>query len=158
MMTRQGMRYETRQRLLDKMPDDPPMVPARGDALALYDRYRQGNIRLAERLGHPAGTDLFSDDFSKYPDVGKEEWDPQTARMVIETLMDELSRFDAAAHTENLRDAAILAHRAGRKQLACDLMRGALAQRPHAPFLQSKLAEFEAILLRSETETEKEPT
>lgn len=44
----------------------PPLLPARSDAIAFYEPFREGNARLARRwFGRDA---LFDDDFSEYPD------------------------------------------------------------------------------------------
>lgn len=145
MMNARPLSSPLKARILARLPDDPPLLPSQAEACAFYARYKQGNIRLNARLGNTAGEDFFSDDFSWYPEVADASWPRETALEVIGTLLDQLAAYDDLVDADTMRDAALLAHKAGNGGKALRLMTMAATLRPEGEFIQRKRAEFEAL-------------
>lgn len=119
------------------------LLPARSEAERLYARYAEGNRALARRLGYAQGEGLFAEDFSDWPEAAQESWDEASANAAITALVGELAQRVAEPGADRLRDAALMAERAGDPDLAQDLLTAALTLRPDGPILlalQDRLA------------------
>ncbi len=153
MMNARKITQPRKEQILQALPEGARMMPARAEAEAFYDRYRAGNIRLNERLGGPAGADLFSDDFSDYPEIAQEHWDHDTSAQVINSLLDQVVFYEQLVRADALLDSALLAHKAGNGKLALELIRAAATLRPAGPFIVKKREEFEALYGAKDAQT-----
>lgn len=91
------------------LPSDR-MLPARDDARAFLAPYVAGNRRLNQRFGINDTPNLFSDDFSMFPEQSNERWTEDTANTairacaeVIEELSAQSNSFSAAELTAAAR-------------------------------------------------------
>lgn len=145
MMNARRLSFKLKRHILDSLPLDSRMMPARADAEAFYAHYRDSNIRLNARLGNIKNEDLFSDDFSTYPQEACDRWTEGSSETVIGMLLDHLAHCDGLVQADDMRDAAMLAHRTGNGPLALRLMRAAVLLRPDGPFILEKYKEFETL-------------
>lgn len=144
MMNARGMGVELKDRVLSHIPDDPKLIPSADQARAFYAPYRDSNIRLNARLGNTAGDDLFSDDFSAYPDTPRDRWAHPQSDAVISVLLDELARYGHLP-VDTIREAAEQAHAGGNGPLALKLIQAAAILRPTGPYIQKLLGEYRAL-------------
>lgn len=85
-------REELRRFVLHCLSDSSEkMLPARAEAEAFYEHYRQSNIRLNERFHIGDTPALFDDDFSVYPEEANELWTEKSANLAIGELLQALA-------------------------------------------------------------------
>ena len=128
--------------ILRFLPDDARQVPARADAIRFYERYTESNKALANRMG--IGGDLFDQSFSRYPEVAAENWNNESADLAIASLLRAMSVLCGPLDADTLRDAAFVARKDGRKEIARKLAEGAAHLRPHGPAIQKLLSELKS--------------
>lgn len=144
-MQAQGIEMDLRSMIMRALPDDAGQMPARADAQRFYERYRDGNIALNARLGARDGSDLFSSDFSSYPEEGRETWTEETASHAIASILDALNAWHSDAGAVQLREAAVLAKRAKKPELAYSLIQAASKLRPQGPLIKRLRADIEVL-------------
>ena len=83
------------------------MLPAREQAVAFYERFRQTNAEVLARY-FPRRAQLFREDFSRYPDVPEKPSETamlDVAVRVVLVLLRQLDRYSAADHVRQARKA-----------------------------------------------------
>ncbi|MCM2563872.1 hypothetical protein M8756_17220 [Lutimaribacter sp. EGI FJ00015] len=143
LMNAQDVPPDLRGLIMRALPDDAPQMPARIEAQRFYDRYRAGNVALNARLGGRDGSDLFSDDFSSYPEDPCETWTEQSANQAISLLLGAMNDWHADVGVPQLRAAARLAKQADKTELALRLICAAERLRPHGTLIARLKAELD---------------
>lgn len=93
------VRFEAlRVRLMKRLPNEGRLLPRRDAARAFVAPYVLGNRRLNARFKITALPNLFSDDFSMFPDDGDESWNEATADATIRALAEMLNVLASLDH------------------------------------------------------------
>lgn len=119
------------------------LLPTRSSAMALYDRYKEGNRKLNERFQVNAQPWLFDEDFSRYPEEKRDEWDEASANDAILSILKGVRDipFLEEHEIDLVRDLAVKLE--NKDSLAAHaLMQIANKFRPQGPFIRNKLAEL----------------
>jgi hypothetical protein len=139
MMNARQLPNPLKHRILNQIPPEETMLPSMDEARAFYEKYRESNIRLSARLGHTHNADMFSDDFSKYPQEGRGSWTDDKSELIIGLLLDQLKKNEGIRQVDVIRDAAIEAHKAGHGDRALKLIECAAELRPSGTYIQDLL-------------------
>ena len=93
------VRFEPlRVRLMKLLPNEGRLLPRRDAARAFVAPYVAGNRRLNARFKITALRDLFSDDFSMFPEGGDESWTETTANATIRAIAEMLNVLASLDH------------------------------------------------------------
>ncbi|MEO8243458.1 MAG: hypothetical protein ABI832_14220 [bacterium] len=74
---------EAKASVLAQLHSDDKLLPRRDDAIQFIERYLDGNRQLNARFKISERPDLFSDDFSAYPEEGNELWKEKSFNAAI---------------------------------------------------------------------------
>jgi hypothetical protein len=143
----------SKARVLARIPDGEKMLPRREDALRFVEPYLEGNLRLNARFHLTDQPSPFSEDFSDYPESGREEWDEATANAALRAcaqVIHTLSKDNVALTVTDLSQAA-LALQSTLPETAMKFLRAALAMKPGDAIIQQRLAELETLSPREKT-------
>ena len=140
--------------LVDAMPVEDRMTPARNEARAFLEPYREANRRLNDRLNISAEPALFSDDFSDYPEVGNDHLDEAACIMAVQETIVTLGRRAKTLQSLSADDlkVAALALQELNPEVALRLIQAARSLRPNGPHILKILGRLEARAKEPETE------
>jgi hypothetical protein len=142
--------------LVEAMPVEDRMAPSRAEARAFLEPYLDGNRRLNDRLKISTEPDLFTNDFSDYPEVGNDALDEAACVAAVKGTILTLGRRAKTLQSLSADDLKIAAQalQATDPDVALRLIRAAHSLRPHGPHIQKLLKRIEALAAKSETPTE----
>ncbi len=136
--------------VMSRLPRDGKLLPRRDDARRFVEPYLEGNRRLNQRFRINDVPDLFSDDFSAYPEEGNELWTEATANATIRAcaeVIESLSAGNTSFSTAELT-AAAKALATSNPEASKRFMTAALAIRPNSKRLQGKSEALDGKLKR----------
>jgi hypothetical protein len=136
--------------VMSRLPREGKLLPRRDDAMRFVAAYHDSNRRLNERFKINTQPNLFSDDFSSYPEEGNEDWTEATADATIRACAEVIQTL-AAGNTSFSKEeltAAAAALATSHPELSRRFMTAALAIRPNSKRLQGKAAALEDKLKR----------
>ncbi len=124
LMNQKKVSRRLRKILLRHSDDSGKLLPARQDARAFYEHFRQSNKLLNDKYAINGTTCLFNEDFDMYPLDSQETWTEDSANRAILNLLAGVNQLPAL-YPEDL----VLLHKASRRITFIDSERGAaLAQ------------------------------
>lgn len=140
-----GIKPRIADAILNRIPSDGRLVPSKAQAQAFMDRYVDGNRALNHRFKITAEPDLFSTDFSDYPDTAQSDWTEPGASAAILSVLGQLNDVDpvfAALTADDLRTAAT-ALQTTNPDMALRLITVAQTLRPTGPAILRLKAQLE---------------
>lgn len=136
-----------------KIDDKEKLLPSRAEAESFYDKFSEGNKKLNEFIPDRENSNIFSDDFSMYPDISNELFGEAEKEEVyialIRSLLNEIDamskEINSVALAEKYRDMALKVEK-NHPYVAHDLMSRAYALKPDGPFILEKLRSYKKDL------------
>jgi hypothetical protein len=121
-------------------------LPARADARALYERYRQSNIELNNRFGICDRPSIFSEDFDDYPEGGNELWTEEAANRAIVNILRSAAPLTPPSEKEiDFLVQQALEAESEDTEMARRLLRIAEKFRPDGPAIRKSLGKYQKI-------------
>lgn len=131
---------EIKASVMSRLPPDGKLLPPRDDARAFLAPYVAGNRALNARFSISPRPDLFSDDFSAYPEQGQQNWTEDTANAALIACAEVIGNLSTgkASFSADEYIAAAKALTATRPDLADKFMSAALNIHPDSKRLAAK--------------------
>jgi len=125
------------------------LSPSRAIAREYLAHYADSNISLNQRFGISPNPEIFSDDFSMYPEEDNDQWDDASAADALAKVLEIVDNVYGSLSTDEIRDAAVALEKR-KPELSYKLMSVAAKLRPEGRFIQRKLAHYQAVLTEKE--------
>ena len=77
-----------------KADSDMKLRPSRSDAIDFYSKFQESNQQLNKALQIREAEDLFSDDFSTYPEISMDQWNEESASNALLSVLQILVPFN----------------------------------------------------------------
>ncbi|MBC7736414.1 MAG: hypothetical protein H7245_04120 [Candidatus Saccharibacteria bacterium] len=124
-----------------RLPMTERMLPARADARAFLAPYIHGNRRLNTRFAISPALDLFSDDFSMFPEQATDQWTESSANTAIRACAEVIEHLASSAATFTAADyaAAARALRNTRPDIAEKFLAAAQGLKPQSDRFKAKM-------------------
>lgn len=103
-----SVKNSIKKRVVRHLDNSGKSLPAREEAMAFYDHFRESNKQLNRRFALSEREYLFSDDFSMYPVTPADRWTEDSANQAILHLLEGIKEIPLASKIEIalLRDCA----------------------------------------------------
>ncbi len=138
-----------------RLPMTDRMLPARADARAFLSPYIEGNCRLNARFAVTNAANLFSEDFSMFPEQANDQWTEATANTAIRACAEMIEHLASHSMTFTAADysAAARALRDIRPDMAEKFLAAAQGLKPQSDRIKDRLAKL-ASRRQSQTDTD----
>lgn len=137
---------EVKAFIVNRLPNDGRLLPARATAQAFYAHFADSNRRLGDMFDLGSQAEVFNQDFSNYPDEAGDLWTEDSANAALASVLESVELLLQGITTNDLRDAAIAAERSNNKHLARRLMTAAYRLRPSGTLIKQKLKAYGVTL------------
>ncbi len=133
--------------LVESMPEEDRMAPSLAQARAFLAPYVEGNRRLNERLKISAEPDLFTNDFSDYPEEANDRLEEAACVTMVQETIVTLGRRAKSLQELTADDLKLAAHslQTANPEAALRLVRAAHSLRPKGPNINKLLTKLEAL-------------
>lgn len=132
---------QAKHSVLARLPSADKLLPRRDDAIQFVERYVEGNRRLNARLNISDRPNLFSDDFSAYPEEGCELWTEGTLNDAIRACAEVIESLSSDAVPISVKEYVAAANAVANSspETARKLLTAALKLRPLSEPIRAKL-------------------
>lgn len=154
-----GIRPKVAEAILGRIPADGRLLPARQQARAFLDRYLESNRALNQRFNLSTNPDLFSMDFSDYPETPLSDWTDAgatSAMLATFSQLNDVTPAMTALTADDLRTAA-RALQTTNPDMALRLITAAHALRPTGPAILRLKAQLERQLTAAAAQSPQKP-
>ncbi|MGF1765990.1 hypothetical protein L4D06_01175 [Enterovibrio makurazakiensis] len=125
------------------------MLPSKQEAMKFYEKYKLSNESLNERFKINKVGDIFSNDFSMYPDKEMDVWDDGMANKAIINILESikpLAKFETRSITYNDLFKKAVSLENINIHTAYEIMKLAQQANPEGVGIKSKLDQYENII------------